>query len=108
MAIKRKTDEGFSDNTAPKREEISGEVSVDEEPAGETVDIVEVPEVPSAREPAPTTKTTSATEAVAVLRKLHDAQKEAQAALEGTKFRTAEIAVAKQSRETAIIINDLS
>lgn len=108
MAIKKKSDEGFSGDTAPKREEISGEVSVDEEPSGETVDVVEVPEVPSATQAVPTTKTTSAAGAVAVLRKLHDAQREAQSALEGTKFRTAELAVAKQSRETAIIINDLS
>jgi 23S rRNA pseudoU1915 N3-methylase RlmH len=68
---------------------------------------VEVPEVPSATTPMPTTKNISATEAQALLRKYHDAQKEVQAALEGTKFRTVQIQLAQQLVDTAKAINDL-
>lgn len=107
MAINKKKD--YED-----KDEVQSEVTLDiidgdeldEEPSV-SENVVEVPEVPSARTPAPTTKSISATEAQALLRKYHDSQKEAQAALEGTKFRTVQIQLAQQLADTARAINDL-
>lgn len=105
MAINRKKD--YDDDSEDEvQDEVIIEEVQEEEPTDATQDI-EVPEVPSASIPVPTTKNISATEAQALLRKYHDSQKEAQAALEGTKFRTVQIQLAQQLADTARAINDL-